>query len=612
MGEPLRVASYAYRLAVLAGCLFLISACGGGGSGSVAPQTAGASGAPVTKPTAGPQGFTPVSFSISLAQGNKASIGRRPTFVPASTNSVAIAVNGTTPQTFPCLATSCSGTFIAPAGGTVNFVFTALDSQQRAVSESSFSEVINANGANTLNVTLEGIVDHATLALSVPGLVSYQSGSATVTAAAYDVDNELIAGTYFVPLTVSVIGDTTGTVAVPAATIATSTSTAMIAYTFSPATQYRENHLTVNQTATTETTPSVPVPFEVGRTFYTFTSANTIVGFTPGATTATRTVPITLQSVANMTCDGSNLYLNDDDDGAGTVYGLAPGATSSPVTYTAGGTVSGPNWVAANGGTAPSTYAQMYVANSNGSNAIISFKGSTAGQPFPLPPDAPVASGGPMTSVGAITVGPTGNVFASRGGATYSGNGGWEVLSPTLAGINGGFNTNGTYDDIIAIDTVSSNTPIYVEGYNATTYTPEIDEYDNFATTPTYISTDSNDTGLFVDSAGFVYTSKMLTGLPPALVRSPGRGNLARRRTLAGTGNSFDVYAPGGLALGAIQYTIPGESLAIDSQNYVYALQDDGSVNIYAPHSAAIVGTIPGTTFGVPSPGVFAFGTFCR
>ncbi len=261
----------------------------------------------------------------------------------------------------------------------------------------------------------------------------------------------------------------------------------------------------------------------------------------------------------------------------------------------------------------PSTYAQMYVANSNGSNSILSFSGSTSGQPFPLPPDAVVRSGGPMTSVGAITVGPNGNVFASHGGATYSGNGGWEVLSPTLAGINGGFNTNGTYDDIIALDTVSSNTPIYVEGYNATTYTPEIDEYDNFATSPTYISTDSNDTGLFVDSAGFVYTSKMLTGPPPALVRSPGHGNLgARRRTLAGTGNSFDVYAPGGLASGVILYTIPGESLAIDSQNYVYALQDDGSVNIYAPHSAAIVGTIPGTNFGAPSPGVVAFGTFCR
>ena len=84
-----------------------------------------------------------------------------------------------------------------------------------------------------------------------------------------------------------------------------------------------------------------------------------------------------------------------------------------------------------------------------------------------------------------------------------------------------------------------------------------------------------------------------------------------RRRTLAGAGNSFDVYAPGGLA-GAIQYNIPGESLAIDSQNYVYALQDDGSVNIYAPGGTSLAGQLPGTNYGVPSGNAFVFGTFCR
>ncbi len=549
-----------------------------------------------------------MSFTISLTPSGTASNVRKPLFVPASTTTISVAVNGTTPQTFPCVATACSGTFSAPAGGTVGFLFKALDSQSRAVSASSFTEQIAANGTNVLNVTLEGVVDHASLALSSPGLVSYQSGSATVTATAFDVDNEPITGTYFAPLTVSVSGDTTGTVTVPAATIASSTSTGTIAYTFSAATQYVENHLTVSQTSTTETAPSGQVPFEVGRTFYTFTSANTIVGFAPGSTTAARTVPITLQDVSDITCDGSNLYINDEDDGEGTVYGLAPTATS-PVTYTS--TISGPNWVAANGGIGPSTYAQMYVANSNGADAVIGFKGSTAGQPFPLPPDAAAQSGGPSDSVGAITVGATGNVFASRGGATYEGNGGWEVLSPALAGINGGFNTNGAYDDIIALDTSGPTMRIYVEGFNATTYAPEIDEYDNFATSPTYISTDSNDTGLFVDSAGRVFTSKFTT-LPGARLRNPGRGaTTARRRTLAGSGNSFDVYAPGGLA-GAVMYTIPGESLAFDSQNYVYALQDDGSINIYAPGSATLAGVIPGTNFGAPSPGVVAFGTFCR
>ena len=100
--------------------------------------------------------------------------------------------------------------------------------------------------------------------------------------------------------------------------------------------------------------------------------------------------------------------------------------------------------------------------------------------------------------------------------------------------------------------------------------------------------------------------------LPPALFRAPERGTTSsRRRTLAGTGNVFDVYSPGGLA-GPVQYTIPGESLAFDSANYVYALQDGGSINVYAPGTATLVATIPGTTYGSPSPNAFAFGTFCR
>ena len=500
-----------------------------------------------------------MSFTITLAQNGTASTARKPMFVPASTTAISVAVDGTTPQTFPCAATTCSGTFSAPAGGSDNFIFTALDSQQRAVSESAFAETINANGANTLNVTLAGVVNHATLALSPPGLVSYQSGSSTVSAAAYDVDNDLISGSYFAPITLAVNGDTTGTIALSVATIANSASTGTVVYTFSNATQYVENHVTIQQTSTTETSTPTGFPFEVGRTFYTFTSANTIVGFAPGAITPTRTVAMpALQNVNDLTCDGSNIYLNDVDDAFGTVYGLAPAATS-PVTYT--DTLSGPNWVAANGGTSPSTYAQMYVANSYGVNAMVGFEGGASAPPFPLPPNTAVQGGGGESSRASLAIGPTGSVFAAFGGPTYEGSGGWEVLTPTLTTINGGLNANGTGDDIIALDLNGSPPRIYVEGYNASTYTPEIDEYDNFAPTPTNISTDSNDTGLFVDSAGSVYTSKMSAGPPPARFRSPGHGTTsARRRTLAGAGNSFDVYARGGLASGVVQYNIPGKA----------------------------------------------------
>jgi hypothetical protein len=587
-------------------CLFLVSACGGGGGGgSVAPQTSKAAGAPVTKPTAGPQGFAPVTFTISLAQSATSATARRPMFVPASTTTVSVSVNSTTPQTFPCVATSCTGTFSAPAGGTVNFVFTALDSQSRPVSEASFAQTINANGANTLDVTLEGVVDHMTMALSTSGLVSYQSGSATATVTAYDVDNEVITGTYFAPVTLNVSGDTTGTITAPT-TIASSTSTGTIAYTFSNATQYKENHVSITPSSTTQTVPSAGTAFEVGRTFYTFTSASTIVGFAPGSTIATRTVTMpTLEGVADMSCDGSNLYLSDGEDGK--VYGLGPAATT-PVTYT--NTLAGPGWVAANGGIAPSTFAQMYVAN-DGVEALVGFEGSASAPPFPLPPNLAAQSAGGSASRGSIVLDGAGNVYSSLS-ASEGPPSGYEVRDPTLATVlASGTDPAAPGADLIAIDTTVSPARIYVSTFDVN-FDPVVDEYDNYAATPTYMSTDSNDTGLFVDSAGRIYTSQV-TGPPSGRLRQPpGRGTTStRRRTLAGTGNSFDVFAPGGLA-GAIQYTIPGESLVFDSQNYAYALQDNGSVNIYAPGTANLVGTIPGTNFGTPSPNVFAFGTFCR
>ena len=311
-------------------------------------------------------------------------------FVPLSTTAVSVAVNSTTPQLFPCSGTTCTGTFSAPAGGTVNLMFAALDTQQRTLAEDAFAQAIAVNGVNALNVTLEAVVDHAVLRPSPPGLVSYQSGSTTVSGTAYDADNDVITGTYFAPLVLSVSGDTSGTLTVPTATLTSSSSTDTVAYAFAGSMLYVENHVLLQATSTTETAPST-LPFEVGRTFYTFTSANAIVGFAPGSTTPTRTVTMPeFGSVADLTCDGSNLYLADSSEGA--IYGLGPTATS-PVTYTS--LLSGPDWVGANGGRAPSTNAQMYVGNSQSPGGIVGFQGTTSAPPFryrPIQPSLPSAA----------------------------------------------------------------------------------------------------------------------------------------------------------------------------------------------------------------------------
>ena len=279
-------------LVLVAGCLIALPACGGGGgSGAAAMPSAVHSPAPVTTPTAGPAGFAPVSFSIALPKTGSAT-GRKPLYVPASTTSISISVNGTTPQVFPCTYSGCIGSFLAPAGGSVNFVFAALDGASALLANTpTFSQNISANGANILSVTLNGVINRATLSIVPPGLSSAVSGTATVTATAFDADNGVITGTYSAPLTLGV-NDTSGTVAMTVGTLTSDTSVGTVAYTFSAATANSENHLLIGSFSTTE--PPVPhrgIPFEVGRTFYTFTP-NSIVGFAPGATAPTRTVSV--------------------------------------------------------------------------------------------------------------------------------------------------------------------------------------------------------------------------------------------------------------------------------------------------------------------------------
>jgi hypothetical protein len=598
------------RLLLGVSCVALFSACGGGTAGS---PPAGAVAAPANaKPTAGPAGFAAVSFSIALPAHGSASTTRAPAFIPAATTTVTVAVDGSTPMSFACSGSVCSGTFQAPAGASDAFTFTATDSQAHALAESTFTQTIAANGVNALNVALEGVVDHATLSLSAAGLSSATTGTVTVTATAFDADGDLITGMYFVPLTLAVIGDTTGSISA-GSPITNSTATGTITYTPAAATIYTENRVAIAQSSSTETTAQRSVPLEVGRTLYTWTSADTVVGFAPGSTTPTRAVNIgsTLSSVSSITCDGTNLYL--DDVGGTTVYGIAPTATTA-VAYSSDAYA--PVWVVANGGRAPSTQAEFFLSN-NANNGLSGYAGAMSGPPFPLPPDSIAYSssgGGPAGSSSAV-MDASGNAYS----ASYNVNtdaGGYKVFNNTLSTlIASAVDTTTAYgSDMIAIDTTVNPPRIYTEEDNAN-YQPEIAEYDNFASSPAYISSDSADVGIFVDASGNLYTSA-LASLPTSAVARRAAALTrtrpqARRRTESYFATYFDVYPPGGLA-GMPAYTIAGNSLVFDSEGYVYANQYSGSIEEFAPGSASLVTTYAGTTYGLPSQGQYEFGTFCR
>jgi hypothetical protein len=352
------------------------------------------------------------------------------------------------------------------------------------------------------------------------------------------------------------------------------------------------------------------LPFEVGRTFYTF-FPNAVVGFAPGATSPTRTVSMPgFSEVSSLACDGTNLYIVDTVEEV--VYGIAPGATS-PVTYSSD--IQNPYWVAANDVPAGTT-AQFYVANANGTTtAIAGFQGP-ASPPFTIPPNAATQTTG-EGSFGALQVDGSGNVYAAMGGfdAEY---GGYEIFNPSLTFVASGSNFNAQPSTQIAVDTHSAPTiRIYTEETNYDTGLPEISEYDNDAGSPTYVSSNSDGFGLFVDSNGLVYANVGLVSIDSNARKG---AQALRRRVLQYSGTGiFDVYPQGGLA-GSFLYSFPGLSLAFDSENYVYDLTAAGSITIYQPGGTTAVGTIPvppayasaGDTFGDPANLPFAFGTFCQ
>lgn len=595
-------------LVVATGCVLVLAACGGGG-GSAGPPLVHATGpAPVTTPTAGPQGFAPVSFTITLPKVASAN-SRNTLFVSPSTTSISVSVNSTTPQVFACTPPTCSGSFVAPAGGSVNFLFSALDAQSKVDANGSVTQVIAANGSNVISVALNGVVANVGLTATPAGLSSAVSGASTVSATAYDVDGDIITGTYSAPIVVSTT-DTTGTIAVTGATLAGSTSTATLTYTYNVATAYLENHINVGQTSATETTAQHLLPFEVGRTFYTFVP-NAILGFAPGATAPTRTINISpnFVEVSSLACDGTNLYAVDTEEGF--VYGVAPGASAPTTIYSSD--IETPDWVAANG---PGTRAQFYVANADGSTtALVGFQGG--GSPsYTIPPNAATQTA-PEGSFGPLQVDGSGNVYAAMGGYDDE-YGGYEIFSPSLTGIASGTNTSSESSNQIAVDTHSAPTiRVYTEEYSSVSGLPEISEYDNYAASPTYISPNADNFGVFVDSSGLVYVN---VGLVYSDSNARKGAQALRRRVLQYSGTGiFDVYAQGGLA-GSMLYSFPGLSLAFDSANYVYDLTAGGSITIYQPGSTSVAGTISvppayasaGDTFGDPANLPFEFGVFCQ
>jgi hypothetical protein len=183
---------------------FTLAACGGGGSTGSVPTT----------PSSGPQAWkntATMTLSIHLASKKSGSV-RRPQYVSPSTTQIIIAVNnvnGNVPPSWVpastttalvvganCTTTSatetCTVAVPAPPG-VVNYTFTVSDGTNDLATLTTDETMVQGT-ANTLSVTLKGIVH--TVSLSVPNPETPQSASGnypqTVTLNAYDADGNLI------------------------------------------------------------------------------------------------------------------------------------------------------------------------------------------------------------------------------------------------------------------------------------------------------------------------------------------------------------------------------------------------------------------------------------
>lgn len=531
----------------------------------------------------GPAGFGTVSFSIKIPpKGAPAPAAvkkklRLPKVIPGNTASIGVSVNGSAPLNFACAGPTCSGTFQAPAGQSDTIAIQALDSFSNILAAGSTSQVINPDGVNAVSVKLALWATNFSIDTNPPGLSSAASGTAAFSVTAFQGDS-VINGAVGNPITLS-INDATGTVSLTNPTLSSTTQAATLAYTFSPATAQSENWLTITGTAAGNA-PTTML-YEIGRTFYTFTSTG-IVGFTPGASSPTRTVAIPggFTDVRSMACDGTNLYIADF--GTGASHGLTPTATSA-VTYNADDAV--PQGIAATGLGGSAT---LYMGSFFASIGVDGLTGS-AGNPIPLPPNVVTFSSAVNpTPQQAVVLDPLGNLFSASGGSGVSTGGFTEYgainpgVTPSHAGSivrTGSANTN---SNMIAIDTGTNPTTVYTSDTNGGG-AGVLEEYDTATPAPTKTSADNANFQVYVDPAGRVYT-----GSSPGLL---------------------DVYARQNIN-GAMLYQLAASSVVFDSAGYTFAFQG-GNITVYAPGSQSAVYFMFGS-YGTANAGPGVLGALCQ
>jgi streptogramin lyase len=174
-----------------------LSACGGGGGGGAVPvgaptPTPVATATPTPAPTS-----AAVAFSFSVPSGTSARV-KRPLYVSNATQSATITVsssNSAPVQTSVDCTSVCAGTLNVPLGSDT-FTVVLRDAKAGGGNVLSAGTAVQTvvPGANTLNVTLGGVVASVTAVASPASLPAGTSAASAIVVVAKDAAGRIITG----------------------------------------------------------------------------------------------------------------------------------------------------------------------------------------------------------------------------------------------------------------------------------------------------------------------------------------------------------------------------------------------------------------------------------
>lgn len=195
------------RILTMLGLTGMLAGCGGGGgsSATVVPNGIG----PVVTSTPDPGGSTgPMAqtrVTITIPMPTTSSTSRSPRYVSSATNSLSIAttagttVVGLAANSPGCAAASgsrnCTISVQFPPGTNVPFsarTYASTDGSGTPLSIAIATTTIIPNTTNTLNLTLNAVVNAVQVALTPASFTTGQAGTASVTTTLLDAANQII------------------------------------------------------------------------------------------------------------------------------------------------------------------------------------------------------------------------------------------------------------------------------------------------------------------------------------------------------------------------------------------------------------------------------------